>query len=53
MAGKGCKYREIPLNQDARQAFFDLELKKPMLVQILLFLKVSVVLYHLVEFNLC
>lgn len=23
-AGKGCKYREIPLNQDARQAFFDL-----------------------------
>ncbi|MBP7954068.1 MAG: tyrosine-type recombinase/integrase [Nitrosomonas sp.] len=26
-AGKGCKYREIPLNQDARQAFFDLDYK--------------------------
>jgi hypothetical protein len=23
-AGKGCKYREIPLNQDAPQAFLDL-----------------------------
>ena len=26
-AGKGCKYREIPLNQDARQSFFDLDYK--------------------------
>jgi integrase/recombinase XerC len=26
-AGKGCKYRDIPLNQDARQAFGDLDYK--------------------------
>ena len=26
-AGKGRKYREVPLNQDARQAFFDLDYK--------------------------
>ena len=26
-AGKGCKYREVPLNQDARQAFCDLGYK--------------------------
>lgn len=26
-AGKGCKYREVPLNKDARQAFLDLDQK--------------------------
>lgn len=27
-AGKGCKYREIPLNKDAREAFLNLDYKK-------------------------